>query len=370
MERPVASGRAPPVAVAMLGPGLGGLEQSLLDYTEALALEGHRVVAICHPEWPERAVLAERAATVETCRSLGAWDPLAALRLRRVLARLAPAATITIGRRASGLVRRAQRGRTLPQIGVAQNYSFKALIGLDHVFATTRDLKRALIAAGQPGERITVIPNMVRVPADVTPRPDTAGPPVIGALGRFVAKKGFLDLIDAAALLRDRGRDFELRLAGDGPEAAALRRRIDDRGLAERVRLPGWVRDKAAFFRELDLFCIPSLHEPFGIVVIEGFAHAQAMVVTDAEGPLEIIEDGRDALLVPKGDPAALAERLDRLLGDPELRQRLAAAALAEARATYDLPVVARRLSAALREVVADRTGGPVPPLDAERPAV
>ncbi|MDX1540872.1 MAG: glycosyltransferase [Geminicoccaceae bacterium] len=340
----------------MLGAGRGGLEQALLDYVEALVGEGHPVTAVCHPKWLDRPTLERLPVAIRALRSFNEWDPLAARRLRRIVLAGDASAVVTIGRRATSLARLA--GSARPIVAVAQNYSLKPMIGLEHVLATTSDLKRVLIEAGQPAERITVVPNMVRVPPDAAPpAPEPAPRPVIGALGRFVRKKGFAELIDALALLQERGVEFTCRIAGDGPEAGELERRIEERGLAGRVELTGWVSDKRAFFDGLDVFCVPSLHEPFGIVVIEGFAHARATVVSDAEGPSEIVAGGVDALMVPRGDPGALAEALDRLCQQPELRARLAGAALAKARSTYDLPVVARRLSDTLGEIIRRETG-------------
>lgn len=357
----------PALVCVMLGAGRGGLEQALLDYAEALSGEGHAVTAVCHPDWLERPALDRLRVGVRTLKSFNEWDLLAARRLRRIILDAGPAAVITIGRRATSLARLSSSGR--PLVGVAQNYSLKPLVGLSHVLATTADLKRALTEAGQPAGRITVVPNMVRVPPERQAPFTVRDVPVIGALGRFVRKKGFLELIDALARLRERGLAFTCRLAGDGPEMADLRRRIEQHGLGERIEFPGWVTDKRAFFDSLDVFCVPSLHEPFGIVVIEGLAHASAMVVSDAEGPSEIVSPEVDALMVPRGDPAALADALARLLEQPELRSRLAEAALAKARSTYDLPVVGVRLSRVLLDLIqaegaaADRAPGPGDPV-------
>jgi hypothetical protein len=102
------------VMCAMLSRGQGGLEQSLLDYCEALSGAGERVAALVHPEWPGIAELQRLGIELATFRSLGEWDPLAAARLRRLLSRRAPDVALTIGRRASSLVRRALARRSRP----------------------------------------------------------------------------------------------------------------------------------------------------------------------------------------------------------------------------------------------------------------
>jgi glycosyltransferase involved in cell wall biosynthesis len=89
----------------------------------------------------------------------------------------------------------------------------------------------------------------------------------------------------------------------------------------------GWIEDAAAAAADFDLLVVPSRAEPCGLVTLEGMVHGLAIIATAAGGTPELIRDGREGLLVPPGDPAALAARLARLLNDPELRARLGAAA-------------------------------------------
>jgi glycosyltransferase involved in cell wall biosynthesis len=346
-----------PVACVMLSAGRGGLEQSLLDYCEALLIEGHPVHAVVHPRWVGGAALGRLPlAAIVQLANCNEWDPLAVHRLRNALRAAAPRLVLTIGRRASALTRRARRRLPqLVQVGVTPNYSLGPLVGLDHVLATTMDLQGALIAAGQPPECITVVPNLVRAPPDVAiGKPHPGGVPVIGALGRFVPKKGFVDLLEALARLRDRGQRFEAHLAGSGPEETALRALAARLDLDGRVRFLGWVDDKRSFFGPLDLFCVPSREEPFGIVVLEGMAHGRATIATDTPGPREIVRHGVDGLLVPRDAPDALAAAMALLLDDPDRRFALARAGRETVRARFDLPVIAKLLSAALRQA-ADR---------------
>ena len=338
----------------MLSAAQGGLEQSLIDYCEALQFGGHRPLAVVHPHWPGRSQLTELSVEQATIRSLNEWDPMAPARLRRLLKTVAPSIVLTIGRRASRLGQRALRRLPGPrQVVQTPNYSLEHLIGLDLVIATTDGLRQALIEAGQPAAKVTVIPNLVRVPpAPPRLRGEVSTRPVIGALGRMVPKKGFANLISALAQLRDRGYRFRAKLGGSGPEEGALRRLAATHHLTDQIEFLGWVHDTAAFFEQLDVFCVPSLHEPFGVVVLEGLAHARATVVTDTEGPSEIVTDRVDGLIVPKGAPTQLADALAELLDDIGLRRALAKAGHATARARYDLPVVAKQISAALGQVV------------------
>jgi glycosyltransferase involved in cell wall biosynthesis len=357
----------PAVACIMLARGLGGLEQSLLDHCEALLLEHHPVHALVHPRAAiHRALERLSLASITDVRNANEWDPLAIGRLRHWLRVAAPAVALTIGRRASVLTRRARRRLPgPPQVGVTPNYSVGPLVGLDHVLATTQDLRQALLAAGQRPERVSVVSNLVRVPAEVIVRPlDPDAVPVIGALGRLVPKKGFADLLEALALLATRGYRFEARIGGDGPEEDDLKALSVRLRLSDQVRFLGWVEDKRTFFDELDLVCVPSREEPFGIVVLEAMAHGRPTIATDATGPCEILRPRVDGLLVPRADPSSLANAIAALLDRPEQRRMLAEAALQRVRDRFALPVVARQISAALCAVA---RGGARPPCKPER---
>lgn len=345
------------VVNAMLGRRLGGLEQVLLDYGDALTLAGHEVHAVIHPDAAIRGALEARGAAWHPLPHLGAWDLLAAARLRALLRTLRPDACFAHGNRAVTLLLRAGQGRAglgragaPPLIGVLPNYKMHCR-GLTAVCHSTQDLKRYALGQGVAEACLYHIPNMVRVPA-VPPSRRVHAPPVIGAMGRMVAKKGFDVFIAALARLAAQGTPFRAVLAGDGEAAAALRRRAAESGLAQVISFSGWIEDKAAFFDGIDVFCLPSHHEPFGIVLLEAMAQALPVVTTASEGPAEIVNDGVDALVVPTADPDALAGALGRLLADPDRAADLAANAYRLVRDTYDLPRVAARLDQALRRIV------------------
>ena len=246
---------------------------------------------------------------------LGAWDPFAVTRLRELLWTLRPNASIAHGNRAVTLLGKAglggggsggTGGRRKPLIGVLQNYKMHCA-GLTAACHPTQDLKRYARTQGVADDDLYHVPDMVRVPA-MPPRREWHTPPVIGAMGRFVAKKGFEMFIAALTRLAAQGVAFRAVLAGDGDEAAALRRLAAESGLADLLSFPGWADDKQAFFDGIDLFCLPSHHEPFGIVLLEAMAQALPVVTTASEGPSEIVHDGVD-LLVPTGAPDTLAGR-------------------------------------------------------------
>jgi glycosyltransferase involved in cell wall biosynthesis len=328
---------------AMFGRERGGLEQVFLDYCEALLAAGHEVVALIHPDAAIRQALERQRVAFQAIGNRNAWDPVATLRLRSWLKYTAPDATLAHGNRAISLLKLAG---TTPLIGVAANYTVKGR-GLDAILCPSQDLARHCREHGFAGGRISVVPHAVSAPS----QPPSRGwrePPVIAAMGRFVHKKGFHVLIDALRLLHDAGVPFRAVIAGDGEEAAALKHLAQEQGLDTVIEFPGWQGAKTAFFDAIDVFCLPSLHEPFGIVVLEAMAQAVPVIATASEGPTEILHDGEDGLIVPKDDAAALAGAIERMLSDRDTACAIGLKGHTTVRDRYSMA----RLSRLLDEVV------------------
>jgi len=158
-------------------------------------------------------------------------------------------------------------------------------------------------------------------------------PPVILAVGRLVPKKGFGDLVDACSLLARLGRAFRCRIVGTGLLQAELQAQIDRLGLREQVELVGPLPQSEVI---QEIYGAAALAMPCVIddngdrdglpnVIQEALALGTPVVSTDVTGIPEVVRDGETGLQVPQHDPPALADTLDRLLADPQLRVRLAA---------------------------------------------
>lgn len=326
----------------------GGIEQAFVDYCEGLKNRGHRITAITHPNAAVNPQLEAIGITPLTLRNFGAWDMLAIWRLRRMLQFLAPDIAIAHTTRSYTLARRAI-GKSCPLVATAHNYNKR--IGLmktaDAVFTTTHDLIDFVGQQGMDAKKIFHIPNMVRC-HELPQRSGRNNPPVIGTMGRFVKKKGFDIYIDALRILKERGYKFKAILGGDGEENKALRQRAADVGIMDVLSFPGWIDDKKAFYTGIDIFCLPSLHEPFGIVLLEAFVFGTPVVATDSEGPRDIITPNFDALIVKKDNASELAAALARLLDDAPLAAALAANAFVKAKSHYSIESVSEKIEKAL----------------------
>jgi glycosyltransferase involved in cell wall biosynthesis len=206
------------------------------------------------------------------------------------------------------------------------------------------------------GKRVIVVPYGV----DLTrfcPRPrEERTPVVIGAVSRLSPEKGFEHLLRAVAMLRDRGVDATLVLAGGGPSRAALERLASQLSITPRVRFLGDLahEDVPAALQRMDIFAMPSTWEGFGVSAVEASAMQLPVVASNIHGIPDVVVDGETGLLVPPRDPAALANALERLAGNPELRRRMGAAGRAFVAAHYRWEDNAAQMAALYQRALGD----------------
>jgi glycosyltransferase involved in cell wall biosynthesis len=207
--------------------------------------------------------------------------------------------------------------------------------------------RRALVAI-EPEARIEAVAPWPLDPGAAPPpvvRRESAGAaPVLGFAGRLSdPRKNIALLLDALVLLQKEGLAFSCRLAGQVP-TAALQQAVHDRGLAARVTFLGRL-EKAAlarFYRELDLFVVPSEQEGLSIVALEAMAAGLPVVSTRCGGPEDFVIDGETGLLAAH-DAVSVAAAIRRLVEDAALRGRLGAEAARRIRRDYAFEAVAER---------------------------
>jgi len=220
-------------------------------------------------------------------------------------------------------------------------------------------LDDAVARFGLPAGRGTVIFNGVAPAADAAAEPvDLPAPlgatPYVLALGRVVEKKGFDLLLAGYAAMDPAARTADLVIAGTGNALERLEAMAEESGIDDRVHFVGRLSREqvAAAMAGAELFVMPSRLEPFGIVVLEAWRAATAVLATDHGGPPEFVRDGEDGLLVNPFDTAAVAEALGRLLSDDALRRTLAAAGRARVE-EFTWPAIAAEYRAVHRSVSA-----------------
>jgi len=166
---------------------------------------------------------------------------------------------------------------------------------------------------------------------------------VMGTVTRLHDSKGNEYLVDAARVVLDQRPQAKFFLFGEGPLRQPLEAQATRLGLGDRFVFGGFVRDVAAVLAAFDISVFPSLWEGTPLTVFETMAAGKPIVATDADGLLDVLTDEHDALIVPKRDAGALAQKIVRLIDDPAERARLVANARVTS-AEYDIAAFVRKM--------------------------
>lgn len=174
-------------------------------------------------------------------------------------------------------------------------------------------------------------------------------------VGRLVAVKGQLLLLEAIAELRHDGRDVDLELVGGGPLRAELEAAARRLGIGERVEIAGALGHPKVLerVRDADVFCLPSFAEGVPMVLMEAMALGVPVLSTRVMGIPELVHDGVSGLLVAPGSRDELVAALRRLIEDRALRDALGAAGRRRVEADYALARSAAELRALFEEELA-----------------
>ena len=209
--------------------------------------------------------------------------------------------------------------------------------GAGHTFVMGSVARESVVADyGVHPSRVTVVgggPNFDRLPAVAGPAPSRT----ILFVGRDFERKGGHFLLQAFQRVRRQLRDATLHVVG-------VDRRFDVAG----VTVHGRVHDRerlAALYRDARAFCLPSLYEPYGLVLLEAMAHGVPCVGTSVQAIPEILDQGRAGLLVEPQDPEALSQALVALLSDGDMAHRVGAAGRNFVESELNWDRVAERMS-------------------------
>lgn len=209
--------------------------------------------------------------------------------------------------------------------------------------------------SGLPPARFAVVGNAVELSA-YAPALEPPPSPVLLSLGRMVGAdrhKGFDELLETFAALRERVPGTRLVLAGDGPDRARLEAKAHSLGLAGQVAFPGYVpeADKPALYRQASAFALCGRGEGFGIVLLEAMASGLPVVASrrDASGEVVAEVGGAAGEAADPDDPDSLLDALERAL-------RRGPGAPPPGLARFAFPAFAERLQAALRDAPSERT--------------
>jgi glycosyltransferase involved in cell wall biosynthesis len=231
--------------------------------------------------------------------------------------------------------------------------------GVDRYLAVCGFIADRLVGQlGVPHRKVRTVLNGIRVHAFANGlnRPDLraeiagdANRSIVLTPARLDPLKGHSTLLSAAVRLPD----VVLAFAGDGPERDTLAQQAAELGIAERVRFLGFRSDINDLLATCDLVALPPLFDGYPLALMEAMAAGKPVITTSAGGQAEMVRNGETGVVVPPGDPTALADALHLLLTDRALAKRLARAARTQAEREFGAERMVEQVEAVYTDVLA-----------------
>jgi glycosyltransferase involved in cell wall biosynthesis len=338
--------------------GIGGSERHLLTLLPALAERGADAifVGLDDPAWDAEPFYRELEVPSVRLRAPRDFDPRLVVALRRALRRIRPDvvhthlvhADVYGALAAPAPVVSTKHNDDRFRLGPFRHVERVLARRVSRVIAITEALRRFTVdQVGLPAAKVEV----VHYGLDAPPAAWGENPPVLLpdgarvllAICRLVPQKGVDVAVRALAEVRREHPDAVLVVLGEGEERDALTRLAEDLGVADALFLPGRAGDVADWLARAEILVHPVRWEGFGLAVLEAMLAERPVVASAVSSVPEIVMDGETGILVPPDDPAALAVALSRVLGDPTLAARLAAAGLERSRADFSVDRMAER---------------------------
>lgn len=246
-----------------------------------------------------------------------------------------------------------ERERTIPRV---ERRVMDAARDAGAVVAISRYMAQQIASAGVPEDRIPRIGCGVDVQRFATATPFRRPRRYLFTLARMHKIKGIDILLKAWAQVMDAHPEWDLLVAGDGPEIQTYRGLSHSLGLDNRVEFLGSVSEdfKPSLYRGAGLFVCSSHLEHFGITNVEALSAGLPIVSTNAGGITDVLTDDKNAVLVAAGEVEPLAHALHRVLGDPDLRTRLGRSA-SESATAFDIERVAEAYEALYDRILRER---------------
>ena len=348
-------------------PPRGGALVAALLLTREQA-KRHEVGVVCHSSGPAADQFRETGAEVWTLPVDRGIQPMRDLvhlqRLRRIVRRFQPDVLHAHSSKAGVLGRIAARLDGVPVVLSPQNFAYRAYEGSQAARLAFYVIERALAPLTDclhvvsrdeyadavrnrmaPSSRCGMVHNGIDLAPLLEMTEHTEESPVtVGTYARMFAQKRIDFLIDALAILAQRGVPFQALVIGDGPERERLLAHAAQRGISASIEFDSTSHDAAASLDRIDVFALSSSHEACPLSVMEAMAAGRPVVATDVGAVSEVVTDGESGLVTPFGATEEYADALERVITDGRLREALGTAARRKAAPRFGAEVMARRM--------------------------
>lgn len=337
----------------------GGAEQVFIDYCHVLKTYlNHDVFAIVKEDAPYAHQLDQHQIAYKKIKNnFGDYDILASKNIAKILQEYNADIVIAHVGRSAVLVKRALKkikNKKIFQINVNHSMNVKRSLGADVIISVNKEIFYKTVDAGQSPDRSFVVNNAIDLfdAREIAPKINFAQKDtiILGSMARLDKAKAFRFSIYTIHLLKKlSNKKFILKIAGSGPREPFLRNLVKELNLENEVQFLGWVKDKKAFYDDIDIYILSSQKETFGLVLLEAMKYRKPIITTDCDGPKEIIRPEIDGLMVAIEPQESVQERMAqavlKMIEQPELVEKMLQNSFTRLKERYSLDNVAKSLN-------------------------
>lgn len=336
----------------------GGAEQVFVDYVRILKKIGHQNFSIIKNNAPYANQLEDNSQEIlKISNNFGYHDIFAVEKIKKFLIKNQIDIVIAHAGRAMVLANKAIKkipSKILILVAVNHSNNVKRSLCADLILSINKEIFFKTIDLKRTPENSLILYNGIEVPSLTEfPKTNFINQEIInlGVIGRGIKVKGFDFAIKALKILKDKvpQKKFRLFIAGDGEEMDNLKVLARSLNLENEVIFLGWVHNKSDFYEKIDIFILPSRIETFGLVILEAMKNFKPIIATKCDGPLEILRDNIDGLLVdlqnPDSIPDNIAKNVEKIISDDKASSDMIHSAFARLDLRYSFKTLEKNLA-------------------------
>lgn len=329
---------------------VGGVDQVFKNYTEILAKDGHEVALLISDNGNCKYEFAKKIFKLKNHGQVFDF-----LNLLRIVLYFKPNIIICHSNRLMKWMRFIRLFSSVKSVAVNHGISFKNSLYCDYVISINQQIANLVVEAGFPAKNSFILPNVIKI--DQLYLEKKLKPiPTIAIYGRVEPRKGFDILIKACEILAERKYDFKLKIGGFEVGAGYGWKNIQDLAksckIFDKCEFYGLVVDKKKFFEDVDIFCVPSREEPFGLVILESFLYSTLVISSNSDGGKLLITDGENGFLFENENFAELAEKISKIIDNSVIYSDITAKAFARLEKESSFDVLGRKMNKILSEII------------------
>lgn len=240
-------------------------------------------------------------------------------------------------------------------VAVNHGITFKKSLNCDFVISINQQIANLVVEEGFDANKSFILPNVIKCDQDYKAK-TIKSVPIIAIYGRIEHRKAFDILIESCGLLAKENYDFKLKIGGFEVDEKYGWNKIKEflkiHNIADKSHLFGIVRDKKSFFEDVDIFCVPSREEPFGLVILESFLNSTLVISSNSDGGKLLINHDHDGLLFENGNCQDLADKIKIILENPSLASNITKNAHLKLSKEFSFDILGQKFTKILQQIV------------------